>query len=220
MSVQTGYGQASPRSARHRQRTLPVATSVRIRAESRQRFDAVAIRALPQPEADLRRCYRDGPSQIRFAEPRMGAGRSRWRVHAPAHEETKKWAVVPISAFCRGALEECRTRCVVSRYVFINHDGSRVPDIALRRSFLRAKRIAGIIRRFRFHDLRHTAACTLASGGVSLQVIRKILGHTSTKMTKRYVRVNDAAVAEARRARHQESANWSQDSRPPGLKCI
>jgi integrase len=76
-------------------------------------------------------------------------------------KKTKKWAVVPISAFCRAALEECRSRRV-ARYVFINHDGSRIPDIALRRSFLRAKRIAGITRRFRFHDLRHTAACTLA----------------------------------------------------------
>lgn len=115
-------------------------------------------------------------------------------------KKTKKWAVVPISTLCRTALEECRAKRVVSRYVFVNRDGTRVADITLRRAFLRAKRIAGITRRFRFHDLRHTAACTLASAGVSLQVIQKILGHTSSKMTERYVRVNDAAVAEARRA--------------------
>jgi len=115
-------------------------------------------------------------------------------------KKTKKWAVVPISTLCREALTECRERGVVSRCVFVNADGSRIADITLRRAFLRAKRIAGITRRFRFHDLRHTAACTLASAGVSLQVIQKILGHTSSKMTERYVRVNDAAVGEARRA--------------------
>jgi integrase len=115
-------------------------------------------------------------------------------------KKTKKWAVVPISTLCRAALEECRAKRVVSRHVFVNRDGTRVAEITLRRAFLRAKRIAGITRRFRFHDLRHTAACTLASAGVSLQVIQKILGHTSSKMTERYVRVNDAAVAEARRA--------------------
>lgn len=115
-------------------------------------------------------------------------------------KKTRKWAVVPISQLCRQAFDECRARRVMSRNVFVNHDGSRVADISLRRAFLRAKRIAGITRRFRFHDLRHTAACTLASAGVSLQVIQKILGHTSSKMTERYVRVNDAAVAEARRA--------------------
>lgn len=115
-------------------------------------------------------------------------------------KKTKKKAVVPISQLCREALEECRRRAVVSRYVFVTEDGQRIPDIALRRAFLRAKRIAGIKRRFRFHDIRHTAACTLASAGVSLQIIQKILGHTSIKMTERYVRVNEAAVAEARHA--------------------
>jgi len=115
-------------------------------------------------------------------------------------KKTKKWAVVPISQLCREALEECRRRSVVSRYVFVNDEGQRVPDIALRRSFLRAKRIAQITRRFRFHDCRHSAASTLGSMGVSMQVIQKILGHTSIKMTERYVRVNDAAIAEARRA--------------------
>ncbi len=115
-------------------------------------------------------------------------------------KKTKRWAVVPISALCRTAIDECRSRAVVSRYVFVNKDGTRVADITLRRAFLRAKCIAGITRRFRFHDLRHTAACTLASAGVSLQVIQKILGHTSSKMTERYARVNDAAVAEARNA--------------------
>lgn len=122
-------------------------------------------------------------------------------------KKTRKWAVVPISGLCRQALEECRTRRAVSRYIFVNHDGSRVADITLRRAFLRAKRLAGITRRFRFHDLRHTAACTLASAGVSLQVIQKILGHTSSKMTERYVRVNDVAVAEARRALDIHNAN-------------
>ncbi len=136
-------------------------------------------------------------------------------------KKTKKWAVVPISALCRQALEECRARHVVSRFVFVNHDGSRVADISLRRAFLRAKRIAGMTRRFRFHDLRHTAACTLASAGVSLQVIQKILGHTSSKMTERYVRVNDAAVAEATRAldaRNSQLGLISRASEPPAIR--
>lgn len=115
-------------------------------------------------------------------------------------KKTKKWAVVPISQLCRAALDECRHRPVLSEFVFVTEEGRQVADITLRRAFLRAKRIANIARRFRFHDLRHSAACTLASMGVSLQVIQRILGHTSIKMTERYVRVNDAAVAEARRA--------------------
>ncbi len=121
-------------------------------------------------------------------------------------KKTRKWAVVPISRLCREALEECRRRPVVSQYVFVTDEGRQVADIAVRRAFLRAKRIAKLTRRFRFHDLRHTAACTLASAGVSLQVIQKILGHTSSRMTERYVRVNDTAIAEARHALDQRNS--------------
>jgi integrase len=122
-------------------------------------------------------------------------------------KKTKRWAVVPISKLCREALDECRRRPVVSELVFVTEEGRQVADITLRRAFLRAKRIAKLTRRFRFHDLRHSAACTLASMGVSLQVIQRILGHTSIKMTERYVRVNDAAVAEARHALDTHNAH-------------
>lgn len=121
-------------------------------------------------------------------------------------KKTKRWAVVPISRLCRAALAECRKKAVLSSYVFIHSNGTRIPEIAVRRAFLRAKRIAGINRRFRFHDLRHTAVCSLASAGVSLQVVQKILGHTSIKMTERYVRVDENAVAEARRALDAKAA--------------
>jgi integrase len=115
-------------------------------------------------------------------------------------QKTKKWAVIPISRFCGEALAECRRRSVVSRYVFITLEGKRVPEIAVRRAFACVKRIAGITRRFRFHDLRHSAACNLANAFVPLQVIQKILGHTAIRMTERYARMNDAAIADARRA--------------------
>lgn len=121
-------------------------------------------------------------------------------------QKTKKVAVIPISALCREALNECRRRPVVSRYVFLSLNGKRVPEIAVRRAFARVKRLAGITRRFRFHDLRHSAASGLASASVPLQVIQRILGHRSIRMTERYARVNDAAIAEARRAMDARNA--------------
>ena len=45
----------------------------------------------------------------------------------------------------------------------------------LRRHFAVAKELAGITRRFRLHDLRHTAASKMASAGVPLQVIAEVL---------------------------------------------
>lgn len=120
-------------------------------------------------------------------------------------QKTKKFAVIPISQLCREALDECRRRSVESRHVFVTLEGKRIPEITVRRAFVRVKRMAGITRRFRFHDLRHTAASSLAAS-VPLQVIQRMLGHKSIRMTERYARVSDAALAEARRAMDARNA--------------
>jgi len=43
----------------------------------------------------------------------------------------------------------------------------------------------------RIHDLRHTFASLLASGGASLQMIGRLLGHTQTRTTLRYAHLAD-----------------------------
>jgi site-specific recombinase XerD len=48
---------------------------------------------------------------------------------------------------------------------------------------------------------------------VSLQVIQKILGHTSIKMTERYVRVDENAIAEARRALDAKAASLRNNTK-------
>jgi site-specific recombinase XerD len=57
------------------------------------------------------------------------------------------------------------------------------------------KAIAGIARRFRFHDQRHTFASTLASKGINSFTLRDLLGHTSTRTTERYPRPSTEAFA-------------------------
>lgn len=57
--------------------------------------------------------------------------------------------------------------------------------VTIRKSFLRALRVAGI-ENFRFHDLRHTAASYLAMGGATQGELMYILGHRSPQMTYRY----------------------------------
>ncbi|GBE29738.1 MAG TPA: site-specific integrase [Bacteroidetes bacterium] len=42
------------------------------------------------------------------------------------------------------------------------------------------------VKDFRWHDLRHTAACYLASAGASDFVIAQVLGHRTLQMVKRY----------------------------------
>jgi hypothetical protein len=43
----------------------------------------------------------------------------------------------------------------------------------------------------RVHDLRHTFASLLVSGGMSLPMIGKLLGHTQVQTTQRYAHLFD-----------------------------
>ena len=43
----------------------------------------------------------------------------------------------------------------------------------------------------RLHDLRHTFASLLVSGGMSLPMIGKLLGHTQVQTTQRYAHLYD-----------------------------
>lgn len=108
--------------------------------------------------------------------------------------KTKIEATVPLSAACRAALLECRAQSVGSDHAFLNYDGRPLAEVTVKRHFQLAKALAGITRRFRFHDCRHTFASQLASRGVGPHVIARALGHTSTRMTDRYARPSEEAM--------------------------
>lgn len=63
--------------------------------------------------------------------------------------------------------------------------------------------LAGITRRFRFYDLRHTCASSLVSGWWGrrwgLHEVKELLGHTSIKTTMIYAHLAESALAEAGR---------------------
>jgi site-specific recombinase XerD len=49
----------------------------------------------------------------------------------------------------------------------------------------------------RIHDLRHNFASHLASNGVTLQIVGKLLGHTMAQTTMRYAHLQDEALRAA-----------------------
>ena len=113
--------------------------------------------------------------------------------------KTKAEAVVPISKACRAALVKCKARRVVGdAHVLVTGEGKPYSVASVVRYFATAKRLSGITRRFRYHDLRHTMASRLASRGVSLQIIAKALGHTSARMSERYARPDENALTTIR----------------------
>lgn len=53
------------------------------------------------------------------------------------------------------------------------------------------------LRPIRFHDLRHSFASQLASGGRSLKEVQEVLGHESTAVTMRYAHLAPGRMREA-----------------------
>lgn len=69
------------------------------------------------------------------------------------------------------------------------------PVIEIRRFWKTIQREAQI-EDVRIHDLRHTFASLLVSGGASLEMIGKLLGHTQMQTTQRYAHLLDVPLRE------------------------
>ena len=67
------------------------------------------------------------------------------------------------------------------------------PVKEIRRFWIRVQREADLPD-VRIHDLRHTFASLLVSGGASLEMIGKLLGHTQMQTTQRYAHLLDAPL--------------------------
>lgn len=120
--------------------------------------------------------------------------------------KTSEPITIPISDRCAAALKVAKARSIqsVSGLVFLDAVGLPWTKQKIQDAFLLLKRAAGITRRLRFHDLRHTYACNLVSAGASLPVVGSALGHRDHDSTARYARVGvDAAVEQIRAAQER-----------------
>lgn len=131
--------------------------------------------------------------------------------------KTGNEAVIPISRVCAAALEELRARPVVhAERVFLGPEGKPLCVDTLNRYFRIAKKLSGLKRRLRFHDLRHTFGCRLVSAGVPLPIVAKAMGHSSVRMTERYARPSEASMRAVSVALDGESRSDELDREPSG----
>lgn len=79
-------------------------------------------------------------------------------------------------------------------YVFPGRTGKHITTV--RKTFENCKKTAGI-EQFVLHGCRHTFCSILASSGVSLFLIQKLVGHSSSSMTQRYSHLGAETLREA-----------------------
>lgn len=128
-------------------------------------------------------------------------------------QKTDKTATVALSDRCREAIVTAMFNQVAStEYVFCTEDGKPYSESTLRRYYDIAKGLAGITRRCRLNDLRHTFASNLADEGLSLLDIRDALGHTTVRMSERYAKPNAHAIERMRQALNARQKRVSKDN--------
>lgn len=115
-------------------------------------------------------------------------------------KKTKTPTAVPMSRRCRTALEVCRRRAPFAQLVFVDEASQPLSLTRIRRAFAMAKVLAGITRPFRIHDLRHTFGSRLASEGVEILTISRVMAHKDIATTQRYARLQLRAFERVRTA--------------------
>ncbi len=109
-----------------------------------------------------------------------------------------------------------------SSYVFCKGNGEKFTGDYFSKRFKRASIAAGMDKSIHFHSLRHSFASNLVQQGVSLYVIKELLGHSSVSTTEIYSHLNIESLKEAISVLDgpQEKQAQLPVSKTPGLRLI
>ena len=163
------------------------------------------LEALAGDYAALNPNYRRVARAVRFALE-TGLSRSdllslKWTdiddgVVVKGRQKTGELAAVPLTEAANRVLDAIRTDGNPAPWVFTGEHGGKLSVTAVVRVFDKAKELAKISRRLRFHDLRHSAATGWLDAGIAISDISRMLGHSSTKMAeRRYAKLRNMNVA-------------------------
>lgn len=119
------------------------------------------------------------------------------------HTKQKKPHRIPISAAAVAVLREMEAEAerrrrdgILTPYVFVSSKKPAEGLLEVRRTWASACNAAGL-HGVRLHDLRHSFASALVSGGVGLPTIGAMLGHSQPRTTARYSHVYDDTLRKA-----------------------
>lgn len=117
---------------------------------------------------------------------RVSSTKSGWDRYLPAMESLHRAMEAYVLARHRVLAEKEK---LDQEALFINRNGDRVNDQSCSMALRKLAARAGVDR-FHIHRLRHTCATDLVASGVSLPIVKMVLGHASIDTTSRYVQVS------------------------------
>lgn len=124
--------------------------------------------------------------KIDFQTRRITVARTRDRYGERNKTKNKNDRFIPMNQRLYDVLMEVR-RNSHSQYVFTDDQGRPIDGHHLYRLFDNLRIKAGVRKKIRFHDLRHTFASHFLMNGGSLHHLSIILDHADFKTTKRYI---------------------------------
>jgi integrase len=153
-----------------------------------ERTSAAAIRLML-----LTGCRRGEALAARWSEFDLDAGT--W-LKPSSNTKQKKPHKVPLGSDAVELVRQVQAENRNSPHVFTSNKkpGERLTSV--KRVWVSACKSAGL-RGVRLHDLRHSFASALVSGGLNLPVIGQLLGHNQPRTTSRYAHLYDAVLREA-----------------------
>lgn len=82
-------------------------------------------------------------------------------------------------------------------YVFKRYTGVKLNEDYISKQFKKAVRASGINEKIHFHSLRHSFASALIKNGVSLYIVKELLGHSNIKTTQIYSHLDNGSLVQA-----------------------
>ena len=110
--------------------------------------------------------------------------------------KNKKERIIPLNIKVRAIIEELN-KDKQNEYVFTQQCGIKYNADFISKQFKKSVRKANLDDNFHFHCLRHFFASRLVQKGVSLYVVKDLLGHEELKTTQIYSHLNKQNLCDA-----------------------
>ncbi len=116
--------------------------------------------------------------------------------------KNRKDRIIPMNEILFNSLQSIKPKIITlnnteSNYIFYRMKGIKLNEDYVSKRFKKAVRKAKLNDKIHFHSLRHSFASLLAQRGVSLLIIKELLGHSSLRVTEIYSHLQQKNLSNA-----------------------